>query len=92
MIAMGDISNWSKGAVGFRYPEPKNRNRPANGPTIDLPVSYTKVDTKVAALVMVASNAKETSKKEITGDETLKTVEFSNLSARVLSSLVKRNF
>ncbi len=92
MIAFGDISNWSKGAVGFRYPEPKNRNRPTEAVTFDLQRTSKPVDAKVYPQVMVASNAKETAKKEITGDDTLKTVEFSNLSARVLSSLVKRNF
>lgn len=94
MIAVGDISKWSKGAVGFRYPEPKNRvlKRSDAEPIPSLPLGKKVVINAQEPPCCVDGISKGESKKERTGDEILKTVGFSNKASMVFESLVTRRF
>jgi len=93
MIAVGDISKWAKGAVGFKYPEPSNR--PAKAPRNDVQLSYSLAHTKTPteACVFVAGvESPKNGKAEITGEQVLSTVGFSNKACSVFESLVQRRF
>lgn len=93
MIAVGDISKWSKGAAGFRYPEPKNRaiKHPDAEPIPDLPLGK-KIAINAQERPCCVAGIPEPKKptQEGDGEGVLRTVGFSNKAAMVFASLVKR--
>ena len=92
MISVGDISKWSKGAVGFKYPEPSNR--PAKAPRIDAQLPFSLAHDKAAPEPCVFVGAIESPKKPISLEESdgMDAVAASNFMAAKLNSLVTRRF